>query len=225
LNCHNEAQHFLSIAAPLSILSASFLGSGHCAGMCGGLATTIGRNRVSAFFYHAGRMISYTVAGALAGSIGKSVFFAKEISTILTSFTAIIFAASFIFMGMQIWRGKAPHMPGGFHLTRLFSRMMNKTRGLNLAPHLAQFVAGVFTLLLPCGWLYGFLVGAAATGSAFAGAGFMFIFSLGTLPALVTFSVGMHKGVFARLRSPRISGSVFIALGFLTLWLRLVPHS
>jgi len=64
----------------LAILGAVFLtgllGGVHCAGMCGGIVTALagqsahGRWRLH-LGYNAGRILSYTVAGALAGTAGS----------------------------------------------------------------------------------------------------------------------------------------------------------
>src|SRR5690606_10362020 len=43
---------------------------------------------------------------------------------------------------------------------------------------------GLLSALLPCGWLYAFVLGAAATGSALAGALVLLTFWSGTVPIL-----------------------------------------
>ena len=48
----------------------------------------------------------------------------------------------------------------------------------------AIFIGGA-SVLLPCSWLYTFLIGAISTGSPLKGAAAMLSFSLGTIPALV----------------------------------------
>jgi sulfite exporter TauE/SafE len=65
-----------------SVLIASVLGSLHCAGMCGGLMLfAIGSDgqtskRTKARLqagYHGGRMLTYTILGVVAGSIGAAL--------------------------------------------------------------------------------------------------------------------------------------------------------
>ena len=70
----------------LAAFLIGLLGSVHCVGMCGGIvgALTIGlpqtiRHSTSAilaylFAYNIGRITSYTVAGAIAGSLGSQVY-------------------------------------------------------------------------------------------------------------------------------------------------------
>ena len=53
-------------------------------------------------------------------------------------------------------------------------------------------VMGLVTGCLPCGWLYAFIVTAAGTGTAAAGAATMAVFWLGTLPAMVSLGLGVR---------------------------------
>ena len=52
---------------------------------------------------------------------------------------------------------------------------------------------GLLTTLLPCGWLYAFVITAAGTGNALAGAGLMATFWVGTLPMLTIVGIGVRK--------------------------------
>ena len=60
----------ITVTLVLGILSSSFLGSWHCAGMCGPIATLMS-TRNSLWIYHLGRLISYVSMGALAGALGQ----------------------------------------------------------------------------------------------------------------------------------------------------------
>jgi sulfite exporter TauE/SafE len=51
---------------------------------------------------------------------------------------------------------------------------------------------GALTGLLPCGWLYAFLLAAASTSSAWQGAWVMILFGLGAVPALSATVLGTH---------------------------------
>ncbi|MDX8384482.1 MAG: sulfite exporter TauE/SafE family protein, partial [Ghiorsea sp.] len=66
----------------IEVLSAAFLvgflGSMHCVGMCGGLVTSLSMSRPhiwwsGLFSYQAGRIITYTFLGLLAGMVGMAV--------------------------------------------------------------------------------------------------------------------------------------------------------
>jgi sulfite exporter TauE/SafE len=77
-------------------------------------------------------------------------------------------------------------------------------------------VIGLLTGALPCGWLYGFAVTAAGTGSALAGALLMIVFWAGTLPVMVGLGVGV-QALAAPLRRhlPTACALAMIAVGVL----------
>jgi sulfite exporter TauE/SafE len=60
------------------------------------------------------------------------------------------------------------------------------------SPRTRAAVIGLLTGALPCGWLYAFVVTAAGTGSALAGAALMAVFWAGTLPIMVGLGVGVQ---------------------------------
>lgn len=78
--------------------------------------------------------------------------------------------------------------------------------------------AGLLTPFLPCGHLYAFFIGAAATGRAWAGALFMLLFWLGTLPALGFGSRWIYRLLEPGLKKfPKLAGSLFLIAGLLSL--------
>jgi sulfite exporter TauE/SafE len=80
------------------------------------------------------------------------------------------------------------------------------------------WLIGVLTGLLPCGWLWVFVVSAAGTGSPWTGAAVMAVFWLGTVPAMTgVLAFGGPALAWARRKLPVITAGVMIALGLLTL--------
>ncbi|MEP6781758.1 MAG: sulfite exporter TauE/SafE family protein, partial [Gemmatimonadaceae bacterium] len=79
-------------------------------------------------------------------------------------------------------------------------------------------VTGLVTTLIPCGWLYVFVVAAAGTGSAQNGMLLMAIFWLGNVPALVAVGVGAQHlfGPF-RQRLPALSAVTVVFMGALAI--------
>ena len=80
------------------------------------------------------------------------------------------------------------------------------------------FLIGVATTLLPCGWLYTFVVVAGGTGSAPLGAYVMLVFWVGTLPMLtmVVAGAGHLLGPLAR-RMPIATAMIVLVLGLLSI--------
>src|SRR5512147_2238564 len=58
-------------AALIAAFVAGLLGSLHCVGMCGAFAASCARARGGLFAWHLGRVATYTLLGALAGSLGR----------------------------------------------------------------------------------------------------------------------------------------------------------
>lgn len=217
-------------ALVLGVLGASLIGSAHCAGMCGGFvsfyATGAGARRVGAHAaYHGGRWISYVLLGALAGALGAGLDRAFAATHLAAS--AGVLAGAFIttWGAAKLLRALAPRL-----WARLDARVPHLGRGAGglvgnalarLAPSspVARALAlGLFTTLLPCGWLYAFVATAAGTGSPGGGALVMTAFWVGTLPMMALLGVLARAatGPFAR-RLPVLSACLLVAVGLLTL--------
>ena len=217
------------MAIPLSVLGAvviaSVLGSLHCAGMCGGLVLfavgTDGKLRKTMplhVAYHAGRAVSYTALGIFAGSLGA----AADIGGALAGtqhISAIAAGGAMILLGLI---ALSQNLGGGRLAPKLpkFVQRLAETahkRALGLPPlHRAAAVGGL-TPLLPCGWLYAFVIVAAGTGSVLWGGAVMTAFWFGTLPVMSAVGVGL-QGLTGPLRSrlPAITSVIVIGLGVMT---------
>ena len=210
----------------LSILGASLLGSVHCAAMCGGFVclysgTGPGRHNGAAphAAYNAGRLVSYLVLGALAGSVGHGVDRIGGVAGI-ARLAAIIAGAL-----MVVWGGSTllaalgvpirPHLaPRSIQatLTSLLVRFRNES------PTVRGGATGLLTTLLPCGWLYVFVATAGGTGRVLDAMLIMFVFWLGTLPMMVTIGLGAQRmfGAFQR-RLPLAAAGAAVVLGVLSM--------
>jgi sulfite exporter TauE/SafE len=192
------------LTASLSVLLASLVGSAHCVGMCGGLVTSVCRTRAQWAGYQAGRFLSYSLLGALAGWLGHALLKDGALHWIAWA-SALFMAAGFFALAARAWKGQAPH----FSLVpnRLLSWLYRKTRRLPL-------LMGFLSAALPCGWLQTFVLAAAATQSAAAGAGLMTVFWLGTLPALSATPWLMQRILRPlSLRAPKLTAVLLILAG------------
>ena len=72
-SCHSHVD--ATVLVPTAVLLASFLGSGHCVAMCGGLVVATTRSALGIMFYHLGRLISYSTLGLVFGYMGERINF------------------------------------------------------------------------------------------------------------------------------------------------------
>jgi sulfite exporter TauE/SafE len=217
----------------LSVAAASLLGSLHCAGMCGGLigfysaqapasAGAASRPWAAHAAYHLTRGAAYTALGALAGQLGAGLDQAAA-SAGLGRLGALLAGAVLIAWGVLSWPrgegrkplrlGLGPATPGRWQ--RLEARFVQLARGAQNRPPLARAaLLGLSAALLPCGWLYAFVVLAAGSGSAANGALLLLAFWSGTVPLLLALGVGIQRWT-ARLRAqlPRLSALLLLLLG------------
>lgn len=132
----------------------------HCIGMCGGIMLSQGR----AFAYNAGRLVSYTVMGAVFGAVGSIITYDAQFKSML--FT--ISGALVVLIGLMMW-GVTPLRRISPELTK--ACRFKKGSALTI---------GLLTGLMPCGALTAMWAFASASGSALSGAVGMFAFGLGT---------------------------------------------
>lgn len=174
----------LAWLVPTSVFIAGLIGSPHCVAMCGPLVMSFGRERKTLVTYHLGRMFVYTLVGALAGSVGQVALRSpsKALSAASLGLLAILL---FAFAWRERRSGGSPrHFPLPKFSGSAHARIWSTVRALKPPPTTMSFIAGSLTVFLPCLHLYAFVAGAAATGSSAAGATFMFVFWLSTVPAL-----------------------------------------
>ena len=207
-----------------AILLASLLGSVHCAAMCGAFAclyrpaTPNGAWRAHAA-YNAGRLVSYTTLGALAGALGSRVNELAHVPGVampaaaLAGILMILWAAGAIAatLGIRVPVTLAPQWA---------RRVLGQTllAALEFSAPARAGLLGMLTTLLPCGWLYTFVVVAGGTGSVLAGVVVMTAFWAGTVPMMASVAIGAARllGPMQR-RLPVVSAAVVLALGFLAL--------
>ena len=206
---------------PLSMIVVGLLGAGHCVGMCGPIAVALsaGESRVGVLLgYNLGRIISYVIAGLLAGMV--SGFGAQYLSLALP--LRIVAALLLILMGLYIsdwWRILARLEIYGQKLWRklqpLSARLGPADNGYK------ALLLGMLWGWLPCGLVYSALGTALASGSLYAGAQIMFMFGLGTLPAMLIGGGLSSKlaTLLQRRKLRQLSGLLLIAMGCWMLYL------
>lgn len=233
----------------LAVFVASVLGSVHCVAMCGAFATVAatggGGGRAAwrpTLTYQAGRLLGYLGLGAAAGGLGAGLDVAGETLLGLQRAAGLLTGAVLVTMALAaLWprrAGRRSWIAGESLVTLRSGRARGRSGRRWLAGALRRGdamgagVVGLGSALLPCGWLWGYVLVAAATGAVLPAMAVMLAFWAGGLPALL--SVGLAAGVAAgavasslRRRlgpyAPRIVAVVMLALGVLALAGKLGP--
>jgi sulfite exporter TauE/SafE len=191
-------------ALVFGVFASSLLGSVHCAGMCGPLVATYAgmpgsqapwrRRAIAHGAYSAGRLAAYLALGAAAGAFGAAIDHAAG--------WAGITRAAAIVSGMLIalWGLHAFLAAVGFRVPRPEAPApLKRTLGVAMRamakqpPSARAAILGLASALLPCGWLYAFVVTAGGTGSALGGAVVMAVFWAGTLPVMLAFGEAVSR--------------------------------
>ena len=172
-----------------ALFLVGLLGGTHCIGMCGGIVSALSMGATSRpslhLAYNAGRILSYCVAGAIAGALGgASLALSDQLPARLVLFilaNLMLVALGLYLMGVT--RALAFSERFG---ARLWRHLQPLSRRYLPARSVAQaFPLGVLWGWLPCGLVYSALVTALSSGSAASGAALMLAFGLGTLPNLL----------------------------------------
>ena len=150
----------------------------HCVSMCGALSLTAafqGGNGKDRFrrpaLYSVGRLLSYTVIGCAAGTLGSVLSVGPAVSGIV------------ILVGAGLMLVMALKMLGIIDLPELGCFYGPKAGGRN------SFAIGLLNGFMPCGPLQAMQLYALSTGSALAGGIAMLLFGLGTVPLMLSMGV------------------------------------
>jgi len=213
----------------VTAFSLGFLGSPHCAGMCGGIVGVLhcgvvdGVNNkkqqvLYSLAFNSGRLLSYAIAGMIAATLGSSLIGLIGMESSHAAMQ-IIAGAFMLALGLSIagwWSGLSRIESFGlrfWHLlqpiTTKFIPVRSKTQALML---------GSLWGWLPCGLVYTALLLVLATGDALQGGLTMLAFGLGTLPmlAILGLSAGKINQWRANTRVRSVMGSVIILFGIIT---------
>jgi sulfite exporter TauE/SafE len=198
----------------------------HCAAMCGGINLSQCLNAsqppqkgykktfMPALLYNGGRVISYTITGAIVGAAGSIV----SVSGRFTGAVQLAAGLFMVLMGINMLgffpalRRFIPRLPG------IFTRKIDRQRGGGRHP----LFIGLLNGLMPCGPLQAMQLYALSTENPISGALSMFIFSIGTIPlmagigVLSSFLSGSAKAPVFKRRVMR-TGAILVSVMGLTM--------
>lgn len=202
------------------------LGSGHCIVMCGGISTMLTtaiskeinhkKYRI-VFAYNFGRIASYSVIGALVALTSSMT--AKNIGVPISALKTIA-GVFLILLGLYLgqwlmWLSHVEHI--GKKLWRYISP--NTKKFIPIKNTRSAFALGALWGWLPCGLVYSTLTWALASANVVNGALIMLFFGLGTLPALLSVSLGTIsvKSLLSNLLFRKLAAILVILYGIYTI--------
>jgi len=183
-------------------MTIAFLGSfGHCIGMCGGIVIAYSSTKVqnqwsktqqsvAHLLYSFGRILTYSILGAIFGYFGGVVTFSNTANGILW----LVAGTAMLLTGLSLL-GKIKFLTLIEHSFSKSTWYQENFRALlKSQTFFSFFLLGMLNGLLPCGFVYFFAITAASTANPLYGAFVMMTFGLSTIPAL--FSLGFFVGLF-----------------------------
>ncbi len=205
---------------------AGLIGSIHCFGMCGGIASALqlaipNQSSFSKWLYlinfNLGRIISYSLLGWLSGWLGFGA--AKAIGADL-GMNILRFAGAIFLLLMACYIGRWWMILSQFERLgiKLFNPIKNLGKKFLPLKHPGQaFSVGIFWGWMPCGLVYSSLAFAASSANASESAQRMLAFGLGTLPAVV-FMGHMANSLRVWLQKPATKQLAAISLVLVAVW-------
>jgi len=212
----------------LTIATIAFLGSfGHCVGMCGGIVVAYssiklggepskGYQALAHLLYSLGRVTTYTTLGAIFGYIGGVITF----NNLANGIMLIIAGVAMVLAGLSLL-GKIKFLTiieHSFSSSNFYKKSFKKI--LNSKSLFSFYLLGILNGLLPCGFVYFFAIAAASTASPLYGAIVMFIFGVGTIPAMfgLGFLTSLASSSSFRNMMMSLSSIAVILYGIFTLY-------
>jgi len=162
-------------------------------------------------YFNAGRVISYAILGGAIGALGMSL----DLSPTANGILMLVASAVMIGIGLQML-GLLPLGWLRLKMPTAFSQKINALAASRSSG--GMFLLGAATFFLPCGFTQALQLYVLAQASIVTGAVTMFVFALGTLPALISISAisSFASGVLQR-HALKVAGVAVLFLGLINL--------
>lgn len=202
----------------LALFLVGLLGGTHCVGMCGGIVGALSMGAPGRWSmhlaYNVGRILSYGLAGAIAGAVGAA---SLGLDSQVPMRLALYLVANLMLIALGLYLlGVTQALAFTERAGQLlWQRLQPLTRRFLPARTVAQaFPLGMLWGWLPCGLVYSALATALSSGSAVRGGLCMLAFGLGTLPNLLLAGIVLARlNEFVRRPAVRIASGLLV-LGF-----------
>lgn len=229
--------YMVDISAYFTVFLVGLLGSGHCFGMCGGIAAGLGSlpasaktqkgatpHYSSAILFNFGRLLSYTLLGLVSAwlltRLGHTLNVPRwgMILRLITALMVFLIGLQFLFnwqtlavierLGAKVWKFVLPIA----------------IRASSLPGGSGRLLLGLCWGLLPCGLVYSVILTASAAGSAISGAVVMIVFGIGTLPSMLGMSLAAPSlaALLSDQLTKKLMGAALILLAVLSVTLLVV---
>lgn len=161
--------------------------------------------------YNVGRALSYAMLGAVVGAFGNAIAMMGYLRYV--SVFAGLFMLGYVFV-LKLSAGLVTPIFLQKFVNQLKKRMSTLLRSRSLS---GWFMLGTLNGLLPCGLVYLALVSSLATGTSLSSAVFMFVFGMGTLPAMM--AVGFFKNWITPAVRSKFHQVTPVFIAFAGVWL------
>ncbi len=170
----------------LSALVMGLVGGPHCVAMCGAACAGIARaaaprSRQALWTWLLGRLVGYSVLGALAGGTVQGMGWLGQQTVVLRPVWTMMHVAALLLGLLLVVQARQPAFLDGW-AQAVWRRARPVMSRLGAR---APAVLGVGWALMPCGLLYSALLVASLSASALEGAAIMAAFAVGTMVSLV----------------------------------------
>jgi uncharacterized protein len=213
----------------LTALLMGLVGGPHCVAMCGAACAGIGqaagpRKNTAIVAFQAGRVVGYSLLGALAAASMQGLGWLTIQSVALRPVWSLFHVAAIALGLVLLIKAQQP-----VWLEVAGRKLWAKARVYGASSGGAPLVLGTLWALLPCGLLYSALLVAAMAGGPLDGAAVMALFALGTS---VTMTAAPWLWLKLRGASPgsgawgiRLAGAALAASSGWALWMGLVHNT
>ena len=207
-----------------SMFVLGIMGTGHCVGMCGPLVLALPARsgRATAhLFYHLGRILTYTLVGALMGGAGATLVSAARatgsglagVARVQVGLSVLAAALLLVFGLGRLGILRDPRWLALAAPTRIPGFRRVQRGALTGGGAGSMFLLGLLLGLLPCGLSYAAFARALPAGGPAEGALLVLAFALGTVPGL--WVIGTGASGFARRHARLfdiVSGVLLVAM-------------
>lgn len=166
-------------------IGLGLFGSLHCVGMCGPILSVLPYHRISrstihkVILYHTGRWFGYLLILVLFQSLAQSLAFVG-----LQEFISVFSGILLIVIGFgALLRTQVLSLNRFISLLGKYLQKQSQGRVYHVV------MMGFLNGLLPCGYVYVAAAAAVSVGTFYKSMGFMLLFGIGTLPALLGLGV------------------------------------